>query len=220
LSRSTQKEVLLPENAVTLDESSEDEECSTEQQQVLVKISPPQARPRKSFAERLAKSQRDESMLPRVTGYCICEAYKLQTTQSFLVTQHEVLGAEIYDEALYARYQLPLQNGQYGFRIKSGRPNSREDGSREYSSDSETQVKKDREEESVVGSSAMLGEQSYEEGLFSPSRKNSVEGLKVHFLEPERGGDEVRAGRPLKRRDSSEGDLNPLKHLAECNSRQ
>ena len=104
---------------------------------------PPPAKPRKSFAERLAKSQRDESMLPRVTAYCTCEAYKLLATQKFLTEQHAVKGAVIYDEALYARYELPLRNGEGGFRVRSGEV-KQDDSSREYSSDSETQVKGER----------------------------------------------------------------------------
>jgi len=44
----------------------------------------------------------------------------------------------IYDEALYARYELPLSNGEGGFRVKSGEL-KQDDSGREYSSDSEVQ---------------------------------------------------------------------------------
>jgi hypothetical protein len=188
----------------------------------------PPAKPRKSFAERLAKSQRDESMLPRVTGYCTCEAYKLLATQKFLTQQHGVKGAVIYDEALYARYEIPLRNGEGGFRVKSGEL-KQDDSGREYSSDSEVQVKSkssrspgtNGEHEDSVGSSAMLDGQMNmdEEGLFfSPPKEHVEERSKVHFLDEEdqkRHDVEESHDRTLRRRDSTPVDVNALSNLAE-----
>lgn len=197
------------------------------------RVSPkaPPAKPRKSFAERLAKSQRDESMLPRVTGYCTCEAYKLPATQKFLTEQHGVKGAVIYDEALYARYELPLRNGEGGFRVKSGEMAKQDDSGREYSSDSEIQVKRkssrtnmgpNGEQEDTVGSSAMLDGQMHmdEEGLFfSPPKETVEERARVHFLDEEdqkRHIVEESPDRTLRRRESTPVDVNALSNLAEC----
>jgi uncharacterized Rmd1/YagE family protein len=232
--------VLLPENAVADDSgSSSDEEpvaparpvSPTKTHEPRLPPKAPPAKPRKSFAERLAKSQRDESMLPRVTGYCTCEAYKLPATQKFLTEQHGVKGAVIYDEALYARYELPLRNGEGGFRVKSGELVQQDDSGREYSSDSEVQVKRKSsrtnvgtidEQEDTVGSSAMLDRQMHldEEGLFfSPPKEHVEERTKVHFLDEEdqkRHNVEDPPDRMLRRRDSTPVDVNALSNLAEC----
>jgi len=236
--------VLLPENAITTEESSSssDEDDIITQTPIsptraesptritTVQKKPPPAKPRKSFAERLAKSQRDESMLPRVTAYCTCEAYKLLATQKFLTEQHGVKGAVIYDEALVARYQLPLQSGEGGYRIKSGEPKREESSSREYSSDSETQVKStrvngDADDENVVGSSAMLDGQVNDDSLlFSPPRPEPTK--VVHFLEEDdqkSTQEDSASERPpeseriLKRRDSTPIDVNALSSHAEGN---
>jgi uncharacterized Rmd1/YagE family protein len=228
--------VLLPENAPAMesDPSSSSDEDETVPQTAassttrtnsptrpLPQRKPPPAKPRKSFAERLAKSQRDESMLPRVTAYCTCEAYKLLATQKFLTEQHAVKGAVIYDEALYARYELPLRNGEGGFRVKSGEV-KKDDSSREYSSDSEVQVKRVNEngdEDNTVGSSAMLDRQMNDENLFSPPRDiTDITMRGVHFLEeedPKTQRPEMSPERPLKRRDSTPFDANALSNLAE-----
>jgi uncharacterized Rmd1/YagE family protein len=160
-------------------------------------------------------------MLPRVTGYCTCEAYKLLATQKFLTEKHGVKGAVIYDEALYARYELPLKNGEGGFRVKSGDP-QKEDPSREYSSDSETQMNNNRtngenlEEENTVGSSAMLDGQGDDDAhLFSPPTHGQGPAARgVHFLEEQQTQQES-PERPLRRRDSTPVDVNALSKTAE-----
>ena len=249
--KTSQKEVLLPENAAAIDSdssSSDDDETATIQIRPISPtrsqapslpppISPPKkaapTKPRKSFAERLAKSQRDESMLPRVTAYCTCEAYKLVATQNFLTEQHSVQGAVIYDEALYARYELPLRNGEGGFRVRTGEAKKADDSAREYSSDSETQVKSSKringeelEGDGNVGSSAMLDAQVNDDTalLFSPPKHAGDERTGVHFLEEEdqksqeQPVPEESPERPLKRRDSTPYDVNALANLAECTS--
>ena len=247
--KTSQKEVLLPENAAAIDSdssSSDDDETATIQIRPISPtrsqapslpppISPPKkaapTKPRKSFAERLAKSQRDESMLPRVTAYCTCEAYKLVATQKFLTEQHSVQGAVIYDEALYARYELPLRNGEGGFRVRSGEVKKVDDSAREYSSDSETQIKSSKringeelEGDGNVGSSAMLDAQINDDiALFSPPKHAGDERTGVHFLEEEdqksheQPTPEETHERPLKRRDSTPYDVHALANLAECN---
>ena len=172
-------------------------------------------------------------MLPRVTAYCTCEAYKLVATQKFLTEQHSVQGAVIYDEALYGRYNLPLCNGEGGFRVQSGDPKKADDSSREYSSDSETQVKSSKrvngeelEGDGNVGSSAMLDAQVNDDTalLFSPPKQSIDERMTVHFLEEEdqkrqeQPAPEESPERPLKRRDSTPYDVNALANLAECSS--
>ena len=230
----------MPENAAAIesDSSSSSDEDETAVQAAPISSTrahspprqrkPPPAKPRKSFAERLAKSQRDESMLPRVTAYCTCEAYKLLATQKFLTEQHAVKGAVIYDEALYARYELPLRNGEGGFRVKSGEA-KKDDSSREYSSDSEVQVRhvngNGEDDNNIVGSSAMLDGQMRDDSLFSPPRE-SADGAPrtgVHFLEEDQKVQqqqqqpEISPERHLKRRDSTPFDVNALSNLAERN---
>ena len=230
---------MLPENvspAAEVSSSSDEEETTIRVRHISQgrAISPtrlhPQAKrpstiPRKSFAERLAKSQRDESMLPRVTGYCTCEAYKLLATQKFLMEQHGVKGAVIYDEALYARYELPLRNGDGGFRIRSGE-SKKDDSSREYNSDSETRVKKKHpdgevDEENTVGSSAMLDGQGSDEALlFLPPKSTEASPREAYFLnEEDQGPRQPRLGepreRPSLRRESTAHDVNALNNLAE-----
>lgn len=234
--------MLLPENvppAAEVSSSSDEEETTIRARPISQgraisptrlhpQAKPPWAIPRKSFAERLAKSQRDESMLPRVTGYCTCEAYKLLATQKFLMEQHGVKSAVIYDEALYARYELPLRNGEGGFRVRSGEL-KRDDSSREYNSDSEMQVKKKHtngevDEEGAVGSSAMLdGQGSDEVLLFSPPKSTEASPRKVFFLnEEDQGPRQSRQGEPLERpslrRESTGYDVNALSNLAEGTS--
>lgn len=164
-------------------------------------------------------------MLPRVTGYCTCEAYKLIATQKFLTEQHGIKGAVIYDEALYARYELPLRNGEGGFRVKSGESKPVNDSGRDYSSDSETAKKQHRgsngetmmdEEVPRVGSSAMLDAQESDELLFSPP-KDGIDPPhpKVHFLDEEDQKHDPLPERVLKRRDSTPPDMSALSNLAE-----
>jgi uncharacterized Rmd1/YagE family protein len=234
--KTSQKEVLLPENASAIESdsssSSDEEETSIMDRPITPtrpapQKKPPPAKPRKSFAERLAKSQRDESMLPRVTGYCTCEAYKLLSTQKFLTNQHAVKGAVIYDEALYARYELPLRNGEDGFRVRSGEP-KKEDSSREYNSDPEIQVRSrrvngDHEDDNTVGSSAMLDGQVNDDSLlFSPPKHISEDiPRSVHFLEEEDQKNQQPEESPeriIKRRDSTPVDINALSNFAERTS--
>lgn len=121
--------------------------------------------------------------------------------------------------------------------MKSGEP--REDlGGREYSSDSEAQVRprgvSDDEERAgtsgnVVGSSAMLDAQVNDETLFSPPKEDAQRIPKVHFLEEEdqkahehhevqRKQAESPEQPILKRRDSVPADANALSNLAERKS--
>jgi uncharacterized Rmd1/YagE family protein len=222
----------LPENAAAVDEdgSSSDEDDSTQTRPIsptrthsptrlIPQVKPPTAKPRKSFAERLAKSQRDESMLPRVTAYCTCEAYKLLATQTFLTEQHGVKGAVIYDEALYGRYELPLRTGEGGFRVKSGE--LRVDESSDSEGPSKPNTNGDTlDEEGTVGSSAILEGTMEDEGLLFSPPKNSSDGhhrSSVHFLDEEEERSQEQSELPLKRRDSTPIDPNALSNLAEGN---
>lgn len=227
----------MPENATAIESDSSSSSSDEDEHAIQTaparshsptpqQKKPPPVKPRKSFAERLAKSQRDESMLPRVTAYCTCEAYRLLATQKFLTEQHAVKGAVIYDEALYARYELPLRNGEGGFRVRSGEV-KQDDSSREYSSDSETQGKtnglnRENEDDNTVGSSAMLDAQMNDENLlFSPPKQTIDETQRgVQFLEEEYQKahleqTEMSPQRPLRRRDSTPVDVNALRNLAE-----
>lgn len=71
----------------------------------------------KSFAERLPKSRRAER-LSRVTAYCTAQAYKLNSTASFLRDWHGA-NTKLYDDCLYTAYHLPLLPGKQGYRVRS-----------------------------------------------------------------------------------------------------
>ena len=75
----------------------------------------------KSFAERLPKSRRTEKELPRVTAYCTAQAYRLQSTATFVRQRHGAR-AKLYDDCLYCAYHLPLLPGTEGYRIRSSPP--------------------------------------------------------------------------------------------------
>ena len=72
----------------------------------------------KSYAERLPKARRTEKELPRVTAYCTAQAYKMQSTATFLRQRHGAR-AKLYDDCLYCAYHLPLLPGNEGYRIRS-----------------------------------------------------------------------------------------------------
>lgn len=71
----------------------------------------------KSYAERLPKSRRAER-LSRVTAYCTAQAYKLNSTASFLRDWHGA-STKLYDDCLYTAYHLPLLPGKQGYRLRS-----------------------------------------------------------------------------------------------------
>ena len=75
----------------------------------------------KSFAERLPKSRRTEKELSRVTAYCTAQAYRLQSTATFVRQRHGAR-AKLYDDCLYCAYHLPLLPGTEGYRIRSSPP--------------------------------------------------------------------------------------------------
>jgi len=75
----------------------------------------------KSYAERLPKARRTEKELPRVTAYCTAQAYKMQSTATFIRQRHAAR-AKLYDDCLYCAYHLPLLPGTDGYRIRSSPP--------------------------------------------------------------------------------------------------
>lgn len=75
----------------------------------------------KSYAERLPKARRTEKELPRVTAYCTAQAYKLQSTATFVRQRHGAR-AKLYDDCLYCAYHLPLLPGNEGYRLRSSPP--------------------------------------------------------------------------------------------------
>lgn len=72
----------------------------------------------KSYAERLPKHRRTEKELPRVTAFCTAQAYKLQSTATFVRQRHGAR-AKLYDDCLYCAYHLPLLPGTDGYRLLS-----------------------------------------------------------------------------------------------------
>lgn len=75
----------------------------------------------KSYAERLPKHRRTEKELPRVTAFCTAQAYKLQSTATFIRQRHGAR-AKLYDDCLYCAYHLPLLPGTDGYRLLSSPP--------------------------------------------------------------------------------------------------
>lgn len=75
----------------------------------------------KSYAERLPKHRRTEKELPRVTAFCTAQAYKVQSTATFIRQRHGAR-AKLYDDCLYCAYHLPLLPGTDGYRLLSSPP--------------------------------------------------------------------------------------------------
>ena len=75
----------------------------------------------KSYAERLPKHRRTEKELARVTAFCTAQAYKLQSTATFIRQRHGAR-AKLYDDCLYCAYHLPLLPGTDGYRLLSSPP--------------------------------------------------------------------------------------------------
>lgn len=121
--KTSEKLVLLPEAVEEVDEKGDFDEDDDK--------GPPKdddegyRRPgdekRKSYAERLPKSRRTEKELARVTAYCTAQAYKMQSTATFIRERHGAR-AKLYDDSLYCAYHLPLLPGSEGYRIRSSPP--------------------------------------------------------------------------------------------------
>ncbi|KAE8543511.1 hypothetical protein D1P53_000226 [Cryptococcus gattii VGV] len=71
----------------------------------------------RSDAEKMTKREREENRLPRLTAYATAEGYKLKTLQAFLKREHGVSVVRVYDDCVYAIYNLPLLPG-YGATTK------------------------------------------------------------------------------------------------------
>ncbi|KZV76442.1 DUF155-domain-containing protein [Peniophora sp. CONT] len=69
-------------------------------------------RERKSAAERMSKAERRRAGFRRITAYGVAEGVRIKLLSSFLKREHNV-HPRVYDNALYAMYNLPLLPG-YG----------------------------------------------------------------------------------------------------------
>lgn len=111
----------------------------------------------KSYAERLPKARRADK-IPRVTAYCTAQSYRLKATAEFLRDRHGAR-TKLYDDCLYAIFQLPLLPGIDGFRIRS------------------SPVKKNPGGKNVLDEAIEQNEQRhYAEGYFEGSERFSVQG--------------------------------------------
>ena len=121
----SEKLVLLPETAQADDEAEEEEEEADyaedndhspvrDDEEFLRKTG---AIKGKSYAERLPKSRRADK-LARVTAYCTAQSYRLKATAAFL-RDHHGAQTKLYDDCLYAVFQLPLLQGTDGYRVRS-----------------------------------------------------------------------------------------------------
>lgn len=119
-SKISEKLVLLPETAESLDEErthlEEDDDSAPPRDEELARRRQPGLGD-KSYAERLPKARRAEQ-LPRVTAYCTAQSSKLRATATFVRDQHGAR-TKLYDDCLYCVYQLPLLGGSDGYRIRS-----------------------------------------------------------------------------------------------------
>lgn len=74
----------------------------------------------RSDAEKMTKRERDENRLPRLTAYATAEGYRLKLLQAFLKREHGVGIIRVFDDCIYAVYNLPLLPGYgAGTRIRS-----------------------------------------------------------------------------------------------------
>ncbi|RXK37874.1 cytoplasmic protein [Tremella mesenterica] len=71
----------------------------------------------RSDAEKMTKRERDENHLPRLTAYNTADGYRLKLLQAFLKREHGVGVVRVFDDCIYAVYNLPLLPG-YGASTK------------------------------------------------------------------------------------------------------
>lgn len=109
-SKSTQKLVLIPDNATPEADKQDSQEHSTTDN-IFQEIYS------RTRAEQMTKEQREQEY-PRVTAYLIAEGFNLKLTSKFLAKYHGVL-PRLYDEVLYIPYSLPLLPGENGYRVQS-----------------------------------------------------------------------------------------------------
>ncbi len=68
-------------------------------------------------AEKMTKAQREDAGLPRLTAYATAEGYRMKLLQAFLKREHGCGVVRVFDDAVYAVYNLPLLPG-YGAGTK------------------------------------------------------------------------------------------------------
>ncbi|KZT04460.1 DUF155-domain-containing protein [Laetiporus sulphureus 93-53] len=119
-SKTTHKLVLLPSAPQTKPLPPEAEE----EESLLGYETDRGVREKKSAGERMSKEQREQAGFPRLTAYCVADAFKMKLLASFLKREHNVQ-PRVFDEAIYVMYHLPLLPG-YGpqANIRSSAPPS------------------------------------------------------------------------------------------------
>ncbi|WVW79325.1 hypothetical protein I302_101293 [Kwoniella bestiolae CBS 10118] len=126
-SKTTERHVLLPEDPqlAPLPKSPMGSQVN------LLATAPPRAVPpttrftsiggsssdERSDAEKMTKREREENKLPRLTAYATAEGYRLKLLQAFLKREHGVGVVRVFDDCVYAVYNLPLLPG-YGASTK------------------------------------------------------------------------------------------------------
>ncbi|WVQ63927.1 uncharacterized protein L199_002083 [Kwoniella botswanensis] len=126
-SKTTERHVLLPEDPqlAPLPKSPMGSQVN-----LLSSSAPPRAAPststrftsigtgdERSDAEKMTKREREENKLPRLTAYATAEGYRLKLLQAFLKREHGVGVVRVFDDCVYAVYNLPLLPG-YGASTK------------------------------------------------------------------------------------------------------
>ena len=187
--RSSEKLVLLPIPSTTPKQSTTSlTDLSTDDNEdggvtAATTISSKRPTSKRSNAERLPKSIRDERSLPRVTAYCTANAYRLKGAMIFLEKVHEACEVEIYDEVLYGKYYLPLVRGDEGdegrvrsndeVRAQLNRANEEPQPER-GSKEAEDNKTLENEQMQQIGSSALLDDTGSEDHLGSPVLDKSL----------------------------------------------
>lgn len=146
-------------------------------------VSPAADKMYSSTQEEIRKLNKDKDLLPRVTAYYVADAINLENAAGFLKRNHRVW-CKLYDEVLYVPYQLPLLEGDNGFRVKSNvykknsigqskleaniKQSEQRDYHFEYYSGQENEEHKDKKEDEEGDNYAREFKSSNEEDNFDP----------------------------------------------------
>ncbi|BEI84340.1 hypothetical protein CcaverHIS002_0409440 [Cutaneotrichosporon cavernicola] len=111
-SKTTEKHVLLPEDPQLAPLPRSASETSLARAR-STSVSAPSRSDERSEAEKMTKRERNEAGFSRLIAYDTAEGYRLKLLQAFLRREHGVGVVRVFDDCVYAVYNLPLLPG-YG----------------------------------------------------------------------------------------------------------
>jgi uncharacterized Rmd1/YagE family protein len=111
-SKTSEKHVLLPEDPQLAPLPRSASEASLARPRSASVSAPPRSDER-SDAEKMTKRERNEAGFSRLIAYDTAEGYRLKLLQAFLKREHGVGVVRVFDDCVYAVYNLPLLPG-YG----------------------------------------------------------------------------------------------------------